>query len=97
MAQPTAEPPNKDPLAERVAARRARQQHPNGQGIQAFFRGLGIAGGLGWLIVIPTLAGLALGRWLDHRLGSGITATGALLAVGLAFGCRLAWKRMHHP
>lgn len=58
-------------------------------------RGLAAVGMLGWLIVVPTLAGLFVGRWVDRRLGSGITLTGALLVVGLAVGCRLAWTRMH--
>ncbi len=90
-----AEPP--DPLLDGLKSHRARRSRAEGEDVRSFFRSLGMIGGLGWMIVLPTLAGLALGRWLDHRLDSGITATGALLAVGLGVGCRLAWKRMHQP
>jgi F0F1-ATPase subunit, putative len=53
-------------------------------------------GALGWTIVTPALAGVFAGRWLDKRFASGIFWTLGLLTIGLAFGCMLAWKRMHH-
>ena len=56
---------------------------------------LAMIGSLGWLVVAPTLGGVFLGRWLDERLGTGITLTAALLLVGLLLGCVLAWQRMH--
>ena len=87
----------RDPLLDGVKAHRTRRARAEGDETRSFFRSLGMIGGLGWMIVLPTLAGLALGQWVDQRLGSGITATGALLAVGLGIGCRLAWKRMHQP
>lgn len=52
-------------------------------------------GALGWLIVLPMLGGVFVGRWLDRLAGSGITFTAALLLLGLGLGCRLAWQRMH--
>ena len=42
----------------------------------------------------PTLAGLFLGRWLDRRFDAGIFWTGALLVVGVALGCWMAWRRI---
>jgi ATP synthase protein I len=95
--QPPSTEPKRDPLLDGLAAHRSRRARAEREGARPFFRSLGLIGGLGWVIVLPILAGLALGRWLDHHLGSGITATGALLAVGVAIGCRLAWKRMHQP
>ncbi len=86
-----------DELAERIAARRRRHEEARLQGDRPFFRSLGIVGGLGWIIVLPMLAGLALGRWLDHVFASGIFWTGALLIIGLAIGCRWAWQRVHRP
>jgi ATP synthase protein I len=75
-------------------SRRRRQRAANQHG---FFRTLGVVGSLGWLIVLPILAGLALGRWLDGLTGGGIRFTGALLLIGVVIGCRLAWNRMHRP
>ncbi len=87
---------NHGPLI-RGVARRRRHQKAAAEGERSFFRSLGIIGGLGWMIVLPMLGGLGLGRWLDGRFGSGIMWTGALLLAGLGFGCRLAWRRIHHP
>ncbi len=55
-------------------------------------RNLGQIGILGWQIVLPGLLGLALGRWIDHRLTSGIFWTAGLLVGGLALGCWSAWR-----
>jgi len=57
-------------------------------------RSVAMVGGLGWLIVAPALAGVALGRWLDRILKTGIALTSACVFVGLAVGCALAWRRM---
>jgi ATP synthase protein I len=54
-------------------------------------------GALGWLVVIPTLVGILVGRWLDRLWETGIMWTAALLFVGLVAGCTLAWKRIHEP
>jgi len=87
---------NHGPLLRGVAARR-RHRHAAAEGERSFFRNLGIIGGLGWMIVLPTLGGLALGRWLDGQFASGIMWTGAMLVIGVGLGCRLAWRRIHHP
>ncbi|MEO5375710.1 MAG: AtpZ/AtpI family protein [Alphaproteobacteria bacterium] len=71
----------------RLALRRREDTRP-------VIRNLALIGALGWLIVMPTLAGTFLGRWLDHTLGSGITWTAALMLVGVVLGCRLAWNRI---
>ena len=48
---------------------------------------------IGWLMVLPTLLGAALGLWLDkHHPGKDAWAL-ALLVVGLTFGCLNAWRR----
>jgi ATP synthase protein I len=43
------------------------------------------------------LGGLALGRWLDQRLGSGITFSAALLLLGLGLGAWAGWRWIHKP
>jgi len=85
-----------DPLRQSLSRRR-RQRREGPAEERTFFRSLAVIGTLGWMIVLPTLGGLAFGRWLDGRFASGIFWTGTMLFVGLAIGCRLAWNRMHRP
>ena len=56
---------------------------------------LGQIGVLGWMVVIPTLLALLAGRWLDHRLATGIFFTAPSLMIGAAIGFWLAWRWMH--
>jgi len=46
------------------------------------------------LIAAATWRGSFLGRWLDRRFHTGIFWTGALICVGLALGCAVAWRRI---
>jgi ATP synthase protein I len=86
-------PDERDPLHEsvnRFGERRRRFRREQG-------RSLGLAlsmVGLGWLVVIPALLGLFVGRWLDTRFGTGLTLRAGLGLLGLAFGCAAAWKRV---
>jgi len=79
--------------AARQAAERARQgkAHPE----PSLGARLGQMGILGWTIVVPTLLGVIVGRWLDQAFGSGITFAAALLMLGAAFGLWSAWRWMH--
>lgn len=90
----SASPDSGNPLSDAVRRRRARQERRQREGEGSFAQSLALIGVLGWSIVIPTLAGIFAGRWLDHRLRSGIFWTGSLLALGLAAGCALAWRRV---
>lgn len=60
---------------------------------------LGQIGVLGWTIVVPTLLGLFVGRWLDRRFATGIFFSAPLLMIGAAIGLWSAWKwmRRHGP
>jgi len=58
---------------------------------------LALMGALGWLIVVPVLLGVALGRALDRAQHSGITWTAACILLGSVLGGSFAWKRMHQP
>jgi ATP synthase protein I len=53
--------------------------------------GLGMMGLIGWSVVVPTLAGAALGLWLDKHHAGNRSWTLALLVAGLAIGCFNAW------
>lgn len=92
-----AEPERGRDLHDSVARYRRRREQWQREGEGSLARSLGAIGSLGWMVVTPTLLGILAGRWVDRRLATGITFTAALLALGLALGCHLAWRRMHHP
>lgn len=56
---------------------------------------LGQIGVLGWMIVLPTLIGLFLGRWFDRAAGTGVFFSAPLLMTGAAIGLWSAWRWMH--
>ena len=82
-------------LLAQVRRRAQRAQRWLREGEPTVARQLAAIGVLGWIIVLPLLAGIAAGRWLDHRLASGLLFTGALLLLGLFVGCWSAWRWMH--
>jgi ATP synthase protein I len=82
-------------LLARVRQRGERTRRWLREGEPGLGRQLAAVGVLGWIIVAPLLAGIALGRWLDRIFATGITLTGAFLVAGLATGCWSAWKWMH--
>jgi ATP synthase protein I len=84
-----------DGLLDSVRLRRAREWLRQREGEPSFGRQLARVGVLGWMIVVPTLAGTFLGRWIDRQLGTGIFWTAPLMLLGLALGCRTAWRWMH--
>jgi ATP synthase protein I len=53
--------------------------------------GLGMMGLVGWSVVVPTLAGAALGFWIDSHYPGNHSWTLALLVAGLCLGCANAW------
>ncbi|KGS72641.1 F0F1-ATPase subunit family protein [Burkholderia pseudomallei MSHR983] len=93
-----AEPAAPKPAADRVeraahtaaarAARGARDPEPS------LGRRLAQIGVLGWTIVAPTLAALALGRWLDRMFATRVFFSAPLLMLGAALGLWLAWRWM---
>ena len=52
---------------------------------------MGTFGLVGWSVSIPTLAGIALGIWIDRRWPSPYSWTLMLLFAGLGIGCWNAW------
>ena len=84
-----------DDLVASVRRRTVRSERAQREGEPSFGRYLAQVGVLGWTIVVPTLLGMFLGRWIDQRLGTGIFWTGPLLMLGLSIGCWAAWRWMH--
>jgi ATP synthase protein I len=95
-AEPTdSKTPDEDKMAVVVRQRRERRRHWLREGEPSMAGFVGQIGVLGWIIVAPTLIGLFIGRWLDHRFGTGIFWSAPLLLVGVVIGCWSAWKWMH--
>ena len=84
-----------DPLVKEIERERERRSRWEREGDMSVGRRLAQIGVLGWIFVIPTLAGLFLGRWLDSSLGTGIFWSAPLMIVGLCIGGWTAWKWMN--
>jgi len=74
--------------AEQDRMLRARQRK-NGN-----WSSIAILGVVGWSVAIPTLAGIAIGLWIDHHWPSRFSWTLMMLIGGLVFGCVSAWLRV---
>ena len=80
-----------DPLVSAVkkqSERARRARHPN------LWEAFGVVGTIGWMVVLPALLGVAVGRYLDTHFNSGIFWTLSLLMLGLALGCMAAWRHI---
>ena len=53
--------------------------------------GLGMFGLVGWAVALPTVAGVAIGLWLDGRFPSRISWTLTFLFLGALLGSLNAW------
>lgn len=78
--------------ASRLAAERREMLREHAE--PSLGRRLGQIGVLGWTIVLPALAGLFLGRWLDKAYGAGVFFSAPLVMIGAAAGFWFAWKWM---
>jgi len=90
----TPAPNDTDNLAKAVRRKQARALRHKVEGDDSIAHGLAWIGALGWTIAMPSLLGAFAGRWLDHILASKALWTSALLVVGLASGCAMAWRRI---
>lgn len=88
---------NRHPAGLDKTVQRHRRRRDQGNPSPSLLRHLALIGSLGWLIVVPFLAGIFAGQWIDQRFGTGITFTAGLMLMGLAGGCVLAWRRIHNP
>lgn len=89
--------PNKEghnKMQRAVRLREERRERWEREGERSLWQNLSMIGALGWLIVVPTLIGVLIGRWLDHRFETGIFFSGALIFLGITIGCYLAWQRV---
>ncbi len=86
------EPTTDSALADQVGAKAARKLRARRDGAPGVWSGLGMMGLIGWSVVVPTVAGAALGIWLDARHPGTHPWSLALLMAGLVLGCLNAWR-----
>jgi ATP synthase protein I len=82
-------------LHEAVHLRQKRSEQWRREGERPVWQNLSMIGALGWLIIVPTLLGVFVGRWLDGLFDTGIFFSGALIFLGISLGCYLAWHRIN--
>ena len=73
---------------ERKLERRLRARREQDRGV---WFGLGMFGLVGWTVAIPSLAGLALGLWIDATWPSRFSWPLMCLLAGVLAGCFGAW------
>jgi ATP synthase protein I len=78
-------------LQRAVNSKAARKLRAQRRGDRDVWFGLGMLGLIGWSVVVPTLIGAAVGRWIDTHHPSGHSWTLMLLVVGLILGCAQAY------
>ena len=83
-----------DEMASAVRKRRDRRERWLREGPRALLRSLGLVGSIGWLLVLPPVAGAWLGRELDIRFGGGVFWSATLIFCGVVLGAVLVWQRI---
>ena len=86
------EPKPAPSLAEQVDAKAARKLRARRDSAPGVWFGLGMMGLIGWSVVVPTVAGAALGIWIDAKHPGTHSWSLALLMAGLVLGCLNAWR-----
>lgn len=80
-------PPPEDNFPHRIGEKeRRRIKAEQGKRVGAWY-GLGLVGYVGWSVVIPTLAGIFAGVWIDLRWPGPRSWTLMLMVLGLLLGC----------
>lgn len=87
--------PDDDPLVTQTRLRRDRHDRWLRERDMSVGRRLAQIGVLGWIVVVPTLAGLFIGRALDARFDTGIFWSAPAMVLGVCLGGWMAWKWMN--
>jgi ATP synthase protein I len=78
-------------VGERIGRKAERKLKARDEPKRGLWFGLGMFGLVGWSVAIPTLAGVALGLWMDEAFADEVSWTLTMLLVGVALGCLNAW------
>jgi ATP synthase protein I len=81
----------REKLARTVGEKERRKARARRRPDRSLLFGMGMFGLVGWSVALPTLAGLALGIWLDRRVPVPFSWTLTLLVAGVIAGCLNAW------
>ncbi len=85
----------REEMQDAIRKRQERREAWDKDGERPLWKNLSMVGALGWLVVVPTLIGVFVGRWLDGVFETGVTFSGALTFLGAGLGFYLAWRRMN--
>lgn len=80
-----------DELRRVVLHKSLRRERARRRGDESIWAWLGTFGLVGWTVALPTLLGLAFGRFLDGRVDTTSSFTITFLVVGAAVGVSMAW------
>ena len=83
-----------DDLHEGVKRRERLDLIAKNEGERSVGQNLALIGSVGWLVMLPAVAGIFTGRWLDNQFSSGIFWTGCFIFLGVSVGAWLAWNRI---
>jgi ATP synthase protein I len=75
-----------------IAEKEKRKQKALHENSGSIWSGLGMFGMVGWSVAVPTLAGAALGIWLDKKNQQSFSWTLSCLVMGLVAGSAIAWS-----
>jgi ATP synthase protein I len=78
-------------LPEEVGSKEARKIQAKKEGDRSVWFGLGMFGLVGWSVAVPTLAGIAIGLWIDKTWPGPRSWTLMFLVIGVIVGCVNAW------
>jgi len=78
-------------FAAKVRAREKRKLKKRREGEHGAWFGLGMFGLVGWSVAVPTIAGIAIGVWLDAKFEGQRSWTLTFLFIGIVIGCINAW------
>jgi ATP synthase protein I len=83
--------PDRETWPKTVGRKASRKLKRRAEGRRGVWFGLGMFGLVGWSVAIPTVAGVALGAWIDSAWPSRYSWTLMLLFIGVVVGCLNAW------
>ena len=82
---------NESRFSRRIGEKASRKMNAPTDAKNGVWYGLGMFGMIGWSVVVPALAGAALGVWLDEHAPQTFSWTLTGLVLGLCAGCVTAW------
>jgi len=94
-----ADPPPEEDMEGTVERKAARKQRARAEQRHGLWFGLGMFGLIGWAVAVPTVAGTALGLWIDRSWPGEMSWTLAGLGAGVFLGCVNGWRWLsrHRP